>query len=358
MNLVAKEYVDCRGAPDARPGTLILSETAGAAQELAGAILVNPYDARGVASAIATALERTPEAARAVTEPMRQRVRKHDAAAWARGFVDDLGRRPAPTVDATAEVGEVLVSRAAEAGRIGLAIDYDGTLRGFAARPEDALPEPETLELLERLTRAPGLQLAIVSGRPEAFLDEYLGHLPATLVAEHGFRHRSPGQAWTDAYPRADLSWVDVVRPILEQAADLTPGTSVEVKKSALVWHFRQADPEFGAWKAGELLEALTEVVANMPVEVHRGHKIVEVASQQVSTGASLDALIRAWEPDLVIACGDDRTDESMFRRREAWPMLETIKVGPGDTHAAWRLPTVASVHRLLERILQARDDG
>ena len=355
MNLVAKEYVDCRGAPGASPGTLVLSEMAGAAQELPGAILVNPYDAQGVAEAIATALARTDQEAIELMTPMRARVRDTDAEAWARVFVDDLERERHAVRDTAAEVADALLDRIADANVLGLVLDYDGTLREFVPRPEDAIPTAKTLELLATLTKLPQVRVAIVSGRPEGFLTQHLGHLDLTLVAEHGFRHRVAGGQWVDAHPRADLTWLSTVEPILAQAAKLTPGTFVERKKSALVWHYRQADPEFGAWKAGDLVEALTSVVANMPVEVHHGHKIVEVASQQVSKGASLDALAKSWSADVVVAIGDDRTDESMFRRRDAMAALETIKVGPGSTYAAWRLPTVRAVHELLEGIVEVR---
>ena len=49
MNLVAKEYVACRDDED---GALVLSEFAGAADELKQAFLVNPYDIDGMKSAI------------------------------------------------------------------------------------------------------------------------------------------------------------------------------------------------------------------------------------------------------------------------------------------------------------------
>jgi trehalose 6-phosphate synthase/phosphatase len=355
MNLVAKEYIDCRGAPNARPGTLILSERAGAAQELAGAVLVNPYDADGVADAISAALSREGGARADVMEPMRRRVRKHDAAAWAQTFVAALDKERSEVHDAATEIADQTIQRIAAARPLGIVLDYDGTLRGFVVRPEDAVPEPELFELLERLCALADVEVAIVSGRPESFLERHLGSLDLTLIAEHGFRHRHPGGEWADSNPQVDLSWIEVVLPILEQAADLTPGTHVEVKKSALVWHFRGADPEFGVWKAGELLEALTSVVANMPVEVHRGHKIVEVASQQVSKGASLEGLIQRWRPELTVACGDDRTDESMFRRRDVHSDLETVKVGPGETLAAWRLKNVSAMRRFLSQIVELR---
>jgi trehalose 6-phosphate synthase/phosphatase len=60
MNLVAKEYVACQREGGVRaerpPGVLILSEFAGAAEELLGATIVNPYDAPACARAIADAL--------------------------------------------------------------------------------------------------------------------------------------------------------------------------------------------------------------------------------------------------------------------------------------------------------------
>src|ERR1700754_5234688 len=54
MNLVAKEFVVAQDEND--PGVLVLSNLAGAARELSAALLVNPYDTRGVAHAIQSAL--------------------------------------------------------------------------------------------------------------------------------------------------------------------------------------------------------------------------------------------------------------------------------------------------------------
>src|SRR5688500_20294493 len=95
MNLVAKEYV---AAQRDNPGVLVLSEFAGAAEELLGALIVNPYHANQVADAIAQALHMPPEERRRRMEPMRQRVMRFDAVTWAKAFIADLqsGRlRPA-----------------------------------------------------------------------------------------------------------------------------------------------------------------------------------------------------------------------------------------------------------------------
>ena len=94
MNLVAKEFIACQrrsaGLPVVghsggdRPGVLILSEFAGAAQELPNAVTVNPYDVPGMAAAIEQALSMPADERRQRMWPMRDRVFANDAATWAR----------------------------------------------------------------------------------------------------------------------------------------------------------------------------------------------------------------------------------------------------------------------------------
>ena len=79
MNLVAKEFVACKRDED---GVLVLSEFAGAAQELFNATVVNPYDAQGVADALTDGLRTTPEERTERMKLMRQRVITCDAAWW------------------------------------------------------------------------------------------------------------------------------------------------------------------------------------------------------------------------------------------------------------------------------------
>ncbi len=87
MNLVAKEYVACR--PD-ESGALVLSEFTGAADELAGAFLVNPHDIDGLKDTIVRAATVGPAEARRRMRSMRRRVRENDVAHWAASFLDAL----------------------------------------------------------------------------------------------------------------------------------------------------------------------------------------------------------------------------------------------------------------------------
>jgi trehalose 6-phosphate synthase len=89
MNLVAKEYVAAR--TDER-GSLVLSEFAGAAQELRDAYLVNPHDIEGLKRAILDAMHASPEEQMRRIRAMRAHIARHDVNTWARSFLDALRR--------------------------------------------------------------------------------------------------------------------------------------------------------------------------------------------------------------------------------------------------------------------------
>jgi trehalose 6-phosphate synthase len=87
MNLVAKEYVACRFESD---GALVLSEFAGAADELRQAWLVNPYDINGMKSALLEAYGANGRELTRRMKAMRKQVIQHDVAAWADSFLEEL----------------------------------------------------------------------------------------------------------------------------------------------------------------------------------------------------------------------------------------------------------------------------
>jgi trehalose 6-phosphate synthase/phosphatase len=92
MNLVAKEYIASRNADQ---GVLILSEFAGAAEELKEALLVNPYDMDAIASSLKQALTMTAEERAARMCALRSRVHGNDLDHWSRNFLGVLEQRGA-----------------------------------------------------------------------------------------------------------------------------------------------------------------------------------------------------------------------------------------------------------------------
>ena len=91
MNLVAKEYVACRFEND---GALVLSEFAGAAQELRQAWQVNPYDINGMKTSMLEASRADPKELGRRMKAMRKQVMEHDVTQWALDFLDALAAVP------------------------------------------------------------------------------------------------------------------------------------------------------------------------------------------------------------------------------------------------------------------------
>lgn len=115
-----------------------------------------------------------------------------------------------------------------------------------------------------------------------------------------------------------------LVLPILELYTESTDGSFIENKESAVVWHYCDADPDFGSTQAKELLDHLEGVLSNEPVEVSAGNLTVEVKPQGVSKGAAVGRVLRqlAGGPQggeagaplgFVLCVGDDKSDEEMY---------------------------------------------
>jgi trehalose-6-phosphate synthase len=87
MNLVAKEFVASRNN---HTGVLILSRFAGAAQELSGSLIVNPYDIEEMADAILTALEMPVDEQKIRMDQMRENILRHNIYFWAGNFLRQM----------------------------------------------------------------------------------------------------------------------------------------------------------------------------------------------------------------------------------------------------------------------------
>jgi trehalose 6-phosphate synthase/phosphatase len=362
MNLVAKEYIACRAD---RGGVLVLSEFAGAAAELGEAIQVNPYDEERTAEAVARARTMPEDEQRQRMSAMYQRVRRHDVFAWGNRFVEFLrdaasqqagraaGRPPLLNVDQ-------LRSAYARAQRRLLLLDYDGTLVGFARRPSDAVPPTRLIDNLRALAADDANVVAIVSGRSSRDLDRWFGSIPRLwLAAEHGSMMRSPeAPARWDA-PRNGKSsgWKQRVLAILDHFTDRTPGSFIEEKDHALVWHYRAVHPEFGDWIANELVAMLEPALSDTELIAQRGNKIVEVKPGWANKGDVLARLQHACpDPEFLLFAGDDRTDEDLFARlpSTAW----SIHVGDTPSAARFRVQDPARVQELLEQLATASKAG
>ena len=331
MNLVAKEYLACQ---DQSPyGTLVLSETAGAAAELGEAVIVNPNDIVMMADAIAEGLLISAEDKKARGEVMAERIRQYNIFYWTEDFIGQLAQSRKRQEEnrmlfLTDQRRDELVKQYREADRRLLLLDYDGTLVSLKKKPELAKADSGLTGTLSALNDDPKNTVVLISGRDRDFLSRWLGKTGVEMVAEHGTWLRETHQAdWRLTDPGLSDQWKQDVYPILEIFSVRTPGSFIEEKSYALAWHYRNAEPELGTLRCRELATALHDILAGTSLQVLQGNKVLEVKPAGINKGkAALHWLNEADRGAFILAMGDDWTDEDVFSvlPDEAW----SIKVG------------------------------
>ncbi|MEI9864999.1 MAG: trehalose-phosphatase [Limisphaerales bacterium] len=210
-----------------------------------------------------------------------------------------------------------------------LLLDYDGTLVSFSPEPKLARPDAEVLELLTALGSDPANEVTIISGRPRRTLEEWVGKLPISLIAEHGVWLRNKGGEWRMLKPMT-AEWKDRVRPIFQLYVDRLPGALMEEKEFSLAWHYRRADPEQATQRAKELLDDLAGFTRNIDVQVFEGNKVIEIRNAGVDKGTAGLEWLNQFNPDFILGIGDDWTDEDLFRALPA--SAYSVRVGLANT--------------------------
>ncbi|HEU4587063.1 MAG TPA: bifunctional alpha,alpha-trehalose-phosphate synthase (UDP-forming)/trehalose-phosphatase [Gemmatimonadales bacterium] len=366
MNLVAKEFVASRIDGD---GVLVLSEFAGASVELGDALLVNPYDVEGTARALHRALTMPESERRSRMDGLRKAVQGSEVRAWARNFLADVAaaaergatsgtarERPSLSLPSP-NVVELVLTRARAASHLVLLLDYDGTMVPFAPTPDAAAPDAELLDLLRALANRPETEVHVVSGRDRRSLASWLGGLPVELHAEHGAWRRSPGQSNWRRSIKGDLPLRDEIMTFLEEAAARVPGALVEEKAVSVAWHYRRADPRLAASGLRWLRTMLRRHLPPGSVDLLAGEQVLEIRPVGIDKGGVARRVLAEVPSDaLVVAMGDDHTDEQLFAALPNDAL--TICVGHRPTQARLRVASVHDARALLAALVNEEPVG
>jgi trehalose 6-phosphate synthase/phosphatase len=347
MNLVAKEFV----ASCTDKGVLILSELAGAANELSEALLINPLDSGEVASAIEQALTMPLNEQQQKLRMMQKRLREYDVVTWVNDFLNQLYdikkvQQTERRKFVTSSIRRELAQQYHHASSRNLLLDYDGTLVPFARHPREAMPDKHLLKLIATLAHDSSTNLTIISGRASQVLEDWFKNIPLNLVAEHGAAIKRAGQDYWIQEKEIDQTWKPEIRPTLQMFVQRCPGSFIEEKNHTLAWHYRNSDPELGFVRSRELLDNLFHLLRNAQVQVLDGNKVIEVRVAGIDKGVAAKKLIDESHSDFILAIGDDKTDEDMFRVLA--DRAVTIKVGPGHSVAQYAIANPRDVIRLL----------
>lgn len=349
MNLVAKEYVASRK----RHGVLILSETAGAAQELSDALLVNPARPASVVEALEKSLTMPPRELKKRFNAMQKKLSANTVHHWSGNFMKTL-QQPVPGATSlrTPSLTTVRIDKIKNnyqvTGKRLLLLDYDGTLMPHTEHHSYAVPPKKLLRLLESLSNDEKNEVVLISGRSQDDLQQWFGGIHINLIAEHGALIKSAGHKTWHQTVDSGRRWKKSMLPILQHYTSLTPSAFIEEKQYSLVWHYRQSPP-FAAQKNLQiLLHVLRPLAHQSGLELFQGNKILEIKDPGINKGNAVRRWLRR-EHDFVLVIGDDFTDEDMFAAVPA--SATTIKVGRGRTIANYRAAGSDEVIGLLTRL-------
>ena len=337
MNLVAKEYV---AAKRDNPGVLILSEMAGAATELKEALIINPNDIDQIEGALLDALLMPEAEQKRRMQKMQKTVKRQSVNKWASDFVTELDEIKEKNILLQNKIiGNEWLRQIKDLYKNGrkrlIILDYDGTLVPLVKTPELAIPEKPLIKTLKSLAADKRNTVVISSGRDSVFLDKWFSKLDLNLAAEHGAFYKANGK-WEENSP-VKFPTDDEVLNIIQHIVDKTPGSRVEIKKTTMVWHYRDCDKWLADLREKQLINALMMPCARLNLQIMRGNKVVEVKTMGFNKGTVATRLMGKDGYDFVMAMGDDITDDDMFR---ALPdKAITIKVGSISDLARFSLP-------------------
>lgn len=353
MNLVCKEYIASRINND---GMLILSEMAGAAKELVDAWIVNPNNVLEISEAIYVALKMPIEEQERRMKQLRYAVEKFNISSWVRNFTNRL--EEVKTMQESMQAKRLNTTKEnsireayAKSKRKVLFLDYDGTLVGFQSNIQMASPDKELYELLHDLSSDPATKVVLISGRNHQTLEEWLGNLEMDMIAEHGAFVKYHGDEWRSV-PGLTDEWKKEVLQVLNTYTDRTPGSFIEEKTFSLVWHFRRTDDDLGELRANELTNNLKYLVSDRGLQILQGNKVIEVKNAEINKGKAVAAWVQEYRPEMMIAIGDDYTDEDIFRSLPEEAI--TVKVGSNISAAKYYLNSYKEVRRFLSVLSKA----
>ncbi|WP_298958138.1 trehalose-phosphatase [uncultured Methylobacterium sp.] len=224
-------------------------------------------------------------------------------------------------------------------------LDFDGTLVEIAPRPDAVVVEPGLPGVLDALRDRLGGALALVTGRPIATIDGFLAPGRYDVAGLHGVEsRRGEGVAGCEpeSFPalRAGLAGI-------RQAVAPLDGVLIEDKGCSFAVHWRLAG-EADAARAQAAVEALAgDLGAEYRLQL--GKAVGEILPASATKGHAIRAFLAAppYAGRRALFFGDDLTDEKAFAVVGQDGGV-AVRVGDGETIAAHRLPSPATVREVL----------
>jgi trehalose 6-phosphate phosphatase len=249
------------------------------------------------------------------------------------------------------------IRRLAEAERLLLALDFDGTLAPFVDVPRGARALPEAKAALDRLEHLPRTWVAYVSGRPLESLEAVTeADEDALLIGSHGVEIRFGRDGVGLDLTETERDTLTRLGATLQALVDSVPGTKLEIKPVGFGVHYRTVEGGRGAEvvaRAYELAGAVSDGLT-----VRDGKDIIEFSVREAHKGDGIQRLREYTGATAVLFAGDDVTDEDGLRVLDPAAGDVGIKVGTGETVAQYRVADERAIATLLTLLADARESS
>lgn len=311
MNLVAKEFV---ASQIDEKGVLILSELAGAAEELDGAILVNPYDIEEFSRYIKMALTMDTEEKIARMRTLRRQVREKDIYKWIFDILREVSiisstkyKKCRYLFDSLEEIEKRLGDE-----KVFLFLDYDGTLTPIVESPDRALLSPTIRSLLLKLKEI--ISISIISGRELKDIKKRVLIEDIILAGNHGAEIWDGKRIIKKQSTFKDYPALKDLLKKLEDGLSHIQGVIIEDKGITGSLHFRMVSAKY----LGELFDIWKKIFKDYEniFRITFGKRVFEI--RPIEAWNKGDAVVWILENKgkgyIPIYIGDDVTDEDAFR--------------------------------------------
>lgn len=238
------------------------------------------------------------------------------------------------------------VEKIAQTENLLLISDFDGTLAEFSVNALEVPVNEQAITAIQQLAMAPSTHVALLSGRKLSELRAVSGlRDPIILAGSHGAEISENG---VPALSGEQLAALDKITLAFEELITDIPGAFVEHKPLHRVLHYRGAAPTHIT-----VLEQRACQIKVPGVHLQQGKMVFEASVTNYNKGSWIQQARITYGDPLIVFLGDDRTDEDGFAVLN--PDDYGIKVGSGETKAAYRLDDVPSVGEFLHRLAAAR---
>jgi trehalose 6-phosphate phosphatase len=238
------------------------------------------------------------------------------------------------------------VMEAVDPSRCAIFLDFDGTIAEIAEEPHLATVSAPLQNDLQRLAKAVGGAVAIITGREIESIDSRMALVRLPVAGVHGLVRRSADGAVHRV--ATDERTVALLEKRLRASIADCPGLLIERKVGSVALHYR-ARPDC-AVHCQSLMNSVTGDLTG--IDLVHGKMVIEAKFSGGNKGRAIADFLdeHPFVGRTPIFVGDDVTDEDGFREVNQRSGI-SIKVGPGDSAARYRVDGVVAVGEHLRRL-------